>query len=87
VHLTRCLAVALGPEISVNSWPGLVEGTRMAKRIPEEVVDDIAAGCCSRIPRGRRHRRAGRRVLPAPTAVNRPGADHRTAATSSAAAP
>ena len=42
VHLTRCLAVALGPEITVNCVaPGLVEGTRMAKRIPEEVVDDI----------------------------------------------
>jgi NAD(P)-dependent dehydrogenase (short-subunit alcohol dehydrogenase family) len=42
VHLTRCLAVALGPEITVNCVaPGLVEGTRMAKRIPDEVVDDI----------------------------------------------
>ena len=40
--LTRCLAVALGPEITVNCVaPGLVEGTRMAKRIPDEVVDDI----------------------------------------------
>jgi NAD(P)-dependent dehydrogenase (short-subunit alcohol dehydrogenase family) len=42
VHLTRCLAVALGPEITVNCVaPGLVEGTRMARRIPDEVVDDI----------------------------------------------
>jgi 3-oxoacyl-[acyl-carrier protein] reductase len=40
IHLTRCLAVALAPEIMVNCVaPGLVEGTRMAKRIPLEVVD------------------------------------------------
>src|SRR6059036_2260730 len=40
IHLTRCLAVALAPEITVNCVaPGLVEGTRMAKRIPFEVVD------------------------------------------------
>ena len=40
IHLTRCLAVALAPEITVNCVaPGLVEGTRMAKRIPLEVVD------------------------------------------------
>src|SRR5215471_19326999 len=40
IHLTRCLAVALAPEITVNCVaPGLVEGTRMAKRIPPEVVD------------------------------------------------
>ena len=39
IHLTRCLAVALGPEITVNCVaPGLVEGTRMAERIPAEVV-------------------------------------------------
>jgi len=41
VHLTRCLAVALSPEIAVNCVaPGLVEGTRMARRLPEAVVDD-----------------------------------------------
>jgi 3-oxoacyl-[acyl-carrier protein] reductase len=39
IHLTRCLAVALAPEVTVNCIaPGLVEGTRMAKRVPEEVV-------------------------------------------------
>ncbi len=39
IHLTRCLAVALAPEITVNCVaPGLVEGTRMAARIPEAVV-------------------------------------------------
>ncbi len=38
IHLTHCLAVALAPAISVNCVaPGLVEGTRMALRLPEEV--------------------------------------------------
>jgi 3-oxoacyl-[acyl-carrier protein] reductase len=38
IHLTRCLAVALAPDVSVNCIaPGLIEGTRMAKRLPEEV--------------------------------------------------
>src|SRR5215510_275309 len=40
VHLTRCLAVALAPDVTVNCIaPGLVEGTRMAQRIPEEIVE------------------------------------------------
>jgi 3-oxoacyl-[acyl-carrier protein] reductase len=40
IHLTRCLAVALAPTITVNCVaPGLVEGTRMAQRIPPEVVE------------------------------------------------
>jgi 3-oxoacyl-[acyl-carrier protein] reductase len=40
IHLTRCLAVALAPEITVNCVaPGLMEGTRMAKRLPADVVD------------------------------------------------
>ena len=40
IHLTRCLAVALGPDVTVNCIaPGLVEGTRMAQRVPQEVVD------------------------------------------------
>lgn len=39
IHLTHCLAVALAPDISVNCIaPGLVEGTRMAQRLPEEVA-------------------------------------------------
>jgi 3-oxoacyl-[acyl-carrier protein] reductase len=42
IHLTRCLAVALAPTITVNCVaPGLVEGTRMALRIPPEVVDRV----------------------------------------------
>ncbi len=42
IHLTRCLAVALAPRITVNCVaPGLVEGTRMAGRLPGEVVQLI----------------------------------------------
>ena len=40
IHLTRCLAVAMAPEVTVNCVaPGLMEGTRMAKRLPAEVVE------------------------------------------------
>jgi 3-oxoacyl-[acyl-carrier protein] reductase len=36
IHLTHCLAVALAPGIAVNCIaPGLVEGTRMAQRLPQ----------------------------------------------------
>ena len=38
-HLTRCLAVAMAPQVAVNCVaPGLVENTRMAKRLPEAVA-------------------------------------------------
>jgi 3-oxoacyl-[acyl-carrier protein] reductase len=38
-HLTRCLAVAMAPHVAVNCVaPGLVENTRMAKRLPEAVA-------------------------------------------------
>lgn len=38
IHLTRCLAVALAPDVLVNCVaPGLIEGTRMAGRLPEAV--------------------------------------------------
>jgi 3-oxoacyl-[acyl-carrier protein] reductase len=44
IHLTRCLAVALAPAITVNCVaPGLIEGTRMAQRLPQAVVDDARA--------------------------------------------
>ena len=36
IHLTHCLAVALAPDVTVNCVAsGLVEGTRMAERVPE----------------------------------------------------
>jgi 3-oxoacyl-[acyl-carrier protein] reductase len=35
IHLTQCLAVALAPHVLVNCVaPGLIEGTRMAARLP-----------------------------------------------------
>jgi NAD(P)-dependent dehydrogenase (short-subunit alcohol dehydrogenase family) len=38
IHLTRCLAVALAPGVLVNCVaPGLIEGTRIAGRLPAEV--------------------------------------------------
>ncbi|HEU5369757.1 MAG TPA: SDR family NAD(P)-dependent oxidoreductase [Ktedonobacterales bacterium] len=40
IHLTRCLAVALAPDVLVNCVaPGLIEGTRMAQRLPVPVVE------------------------------------------------
>jgi 3-oxoacyl-[acyl-carrier protein] reductase len=40
IHLTHCLAVALAPDVAVNCIaPGLVEGTRMAGRLPEAVKE------------------------------------------------
>jgi 3-oxoacyl-[acyl-carrier protein] reductase len=40
IHLTRCLAVALAPEVSVNCVaPGLMEGTRMTSRLRPEQVE------------------------------------------------
>jgi 3-oxoacyl-[acyl-carrier protein] reductase len=39
IHLTRCLAVALAPSITVNCVaPGLMEGTRMLARVPSARV-------------------------------------------------
>jgi len=39
IHLTKCLAVALAPDILVNDVaPGLMEGTRMTSRLTEEHV-------------------------------------------------
>ncbi len=43
-HLTRCLAVAMAPNVAVNCIaPGLVENTRMAKRLPENVAKGARA--------------------------------------------
>jgi 3-oxoacyl-[acyl-carrier protein] reductase len=40
IHMTRCLAVALAPDITVNCVaPGLMEGTRMSQRVPPEMID------------------------------------------------
>ncbi len=43
-HLTRCLAVAMAPAVAVNCVaPGLVENTRMALRLPENVAKGARA--------------------------------------------
>jgi NAD(P)-dependent dehydrogenase (short-subunit alcohol dehydrogenase family) len=40
----HCLAVALAPDVTVNCIaPGLVEGTRMAERLPEAMKQSIRA--------------------------------------------
>ena len=40
IHLTRCLAVALAPQVSVNCVaPGLMDGTRMTSRLRPEQVE------------------------------------------------
>lgn len=40
IHLTRCLAVGLAPAITVNCVaPGLIEGTRMAQRLPAAIAE------------------------------------------------
>src|SRR5579859_5825548 len=42
IHLTRCLAVALAPDVLVNCVaPGLIEGTRMAQRVPPAMLETI----------------------------------------------
>src|SRR5262249_30484814 len=39
IHLTRCLAVALAPEVTVNCVaPGLMDGTRMTSRLRPDIV-------------------------------------------------
>ena len=39
-HITRCLAVAMSPQVAVNCIaPGLVENTRMAQRLPDNVAE------------------------------------------------
>lgn len=40
IHLNRCLAVAMAPDVTVNSVaPGLMEGTTMFNRIPSETTE------------------------------------------------
>jgi 3-oxoacyl-[acyl-carrier protein] reductase len=44
-HLTRCMAVALAPEVLVNCVaPGLMEGTRMTTRLAPTQVQNALAG-------------------------------------------
>jgi 3-oxoacyl-[acyl-carrier protein] reductase len=42
IHLTRCLAIALAPAITVNCVvPGIIEGTRMSARVPRARIDAL----------------------------------------------
>lgn len=44
IHLTKCLAVAMAPQVAVNCVaPGLVSGTRMSERTPRTVTDAARA--------------------------------------------
>jgi 3-oxoacyl-[acyl-carrier protein] reductase len=44
-HLTRCMAVAMAPEVLVNGVaPGLMDGTRMTTRLRPEQVEIALAG-------------------------------------------
>jgi 3-oxoacyl-[acyl-carrier protein] reductase len=41
IHLTRCLAVALAPDVTVNCVaPGVMEGTRMSSGMPQEYLEN-----------------------------------------------
>ena len=45
IHLTRCMAVAMAPEVLVNCVaPGLLEGTRATANLRAEQVQNSAAG-------------------------------------------
>ncbi|MCP4227697.1 MAG: SDR family oxidoreductase, partial [Actinomycetia bacterium] len=45
IHLTHCLAVAMAPAVAVNCVaPGLVEGTRMAARLPDAIAEGARQG-------------------------------------------
>jgi len=50
-HLTRCLAVALAPEVLVTGVaPGLMEGTRMTEKLlPEQIARSSAQAVLGRI--------------------------------------
>ena len=50
-HLTRCLAVALAPEVLVNGVaPGLMDGTRMTERLlPEQIARSSAEAVLGRL--------------------------------------
>jgi 3-oxoacyl-[acyl-carrier protein] reductase len=43
IHLTKCMAVALAPEVTVNCVaPGFMEGTRMTGNLPPVYVANVA---------------------------------------------
>jgi 3-oxoacyl-[acyl-carrier protein] reductase len=51
IHLTRCLAVALGPEIAVNAVaPGTMMGTRMTAKLAPDFVERNVKGSALQRP-------------------------------------
>jgi 3-oxoacyl-[acyl-carrier protein] reductase len=51
IHLTRCLAVALGPDVAVNAVaPGTMLGTRMTARLDSDLVERTTRGTALRRP-------------------------------------
>lgn len=51
IHLTRCMAVALAPEVLVNCVaPGLLEGTRATANLRPEQVERAASGALLKKP-------------------------------------
>jgi 3-oxoacyl-[acyl-carrier protein] reductase len=51
IHLTRCMAVALAPEVLVNCVaPGLLEGTRATANLRAEQVERAASGALLKKP-------------------------------------
>jgi 3-oxoacyl-[acyl-carrier protein] reductase len=42
IHLTRCLAVALAPDVTVNCVaPGLMEGTNITSGLPDDYLEGL----------------------------------------------
>ncbi|MBS0243664.1 MAG: SDR family oxidoreductase, partial [Proteobacteria bacterium] len=51
IHLTKCMAVALAPEVLVNCVaPGLIEGTRATANLRSEQIERATAGSLLRKP-------------------------------------
>lgn len=51
IHLTRCMAVALAPEILVNCVaPGLIEGTRATANLRPDMIERSASGSLLKKP-------------------------------------
>ncbi len=51
IHLTRCMAIALGPAIAINAVaPGTMMGTRMTERLAPEFVKVNIEGAALRKP-------------------------------------
>jgi 3-oxoacyl-[acyl-carrier protein] reductase len=51
IHLTKCMAVALAPQVTVNCVaPGFMEGTRMTGNLPPDYVANVTGYTLLRHP-------------------------------------